>query len=390
MVGQGKPGDILRNLLLEVYRADKEKQSGLWRALADDVRNLFGYILKEPQYSEATDPFIRIEYTHEGERTAFDVASAGSGFHQVLTLLGFFYARPASVLLLDEPDAHLHVILQRKVYDLLRSVARQRRCQLLVSTHSEIILEDTDAEQILSFYGPPHRLSIDTQRDQVREALKRLSSLDILAAENGQNILYVEDELDFKILAKFARVLNHRFAEFADSPFICPIHGRNVREASAHFFGLKAIRAQVRGVLLLDGDNRKLPEREIGADNLTILRWKRYEIENYLLHPTALLRFVEGSELDLLSNVRRKSGEAFLKENFPPPALTDPFKDSDYLVSTAASKSILPEFFERTDTRLPKKDYFQIAEKMKPDEIHPEVAFKLDAISAVVAGGGSQ
>jgi predicted ATPase len=384
VVGQGKPGDILRNLLLEVHRADKEKNSGLWQALADDVWNLFGYRLKEPQYSEATDPFIRIEYTQGLERTAFDVASAGSGFHQVLTLLGFFYARPASVLLLDEPDAHLHVILQRQVYDLLRSVARQRGCQLLVSTNSEIILEDTGAEQILSFYGPPHRLTIDTQRDQVREALKRLSSLDILAAEHGQNILYVEEESDFKILAEFARVLKHSFAEFVKSPFVCPIHGRNVSEARAHFFGLKAIHPQVKGVLLLDGDNRSLPEREINAENLTILRWKRYEIENYLLHPKALLRFVEGPEPDLPSSARRRNGEAFLRDNFPPPALAHPLEDSDYLVATAASKSILPGFFEQADTKLNKKDYFEIAAKMNPDEIHPEVASKLDAIAAVV------
>ena len=108
----------------------------------------------------------------------------------MLTLLGFFYARPASVLLVDEPDAHLHVILQREVYDLLRSVARRRRCQLLVSTHSKIILQDTGAEQILSFYGP-YRLTLDTHRDQVREALKRLSSLEILTGETGQNILFM-------------------------------------------------------------------------------------------------------------------------------------------------------------------------------------------------------
>lgn len=387
LVGQGKPGDILRNLLLEVHRADKEKQSGLWKALAEDVWSLFGYRLKEPQYSEATDPFIRIEYTHGKGRTAFDLASAGSGFHQVLTLLGFFYARPASMLLLDEPDAHLHVILQRQVYDLLRSVARRRQCQLLVSTHSEIILEDTSAEQILSFYGPPHRLAIDTHRDQVREALKRLSSLDILAAENGQNILYVEDESDFKILAEFARVLAHDFRRFAASPFVCPIHGRDASEARAHFFGLKAIRPQVKGVLLLDGDNRNLPEHEINADNLTILRWKRYEIENYLLHPQSLLRFVEGPELDLLSHARKKNGEDFLRENFPPPALKDPLKDSDYLVATAASKSILPDFLEKTETPLSKKDFFQIAAQMKPDEIHPEVKAKLDAMMPILNEG---
>jgi len=315
------------------------------------------------------------------------VASAGSGFHQVLTLLGFFYARPASVLLLDEPDAHLHVILQRQVYDLLRTVARKRACQLLISTHSEIILEDTGAEQILSFYGPPHRLTIETHRDQVREALKRLSSLDILASENGQNVLYVEDESDFKILVEFARVLKHDFCRFTAAPFVCPIHGRNVSEARAHFFGLKAIRPQVKGVLLLDGDNRDLPEREVSADNLTILRWKRYEIENYLLHPDALLRFVAGPDPDLLSTARRKGGEDFLKENFPPPALKDPLKDSDYLVSTAASKSILPDFFDRTETRLSKKDYFQIAAQMKQDEIHPEVKTKLDSMAPVLNEG---
>jgi energy-coupling factor transporter ATP-binding protein EcfA2 len=116
LVGQGKPGDILRNLLLEVYRTDKKENNGHWKTLVDDIRDLFGYSLKDPQYSEATVAFIRIDYTHGDSRTAFDIASAGSGFHQVLTLLGFFYARPASVLLLDEPDAHLHVILQRQVH----------------------------------------------------------------------------------------------------------------------------------------------------------------------------------------------------------------------------------------------------------------------------------
>lgn len=387
LVGQGKPGDILRNLLLEVYRTDKERGTGLWKTVVSDVEGLFGYRLKEPQYSESTDPFIRIEYTHGKSRTAFDVASAGSGFHQVLTLLGFFYARPASVLLLDEPDAHLHVILQRQVYDLLRSVARRRGCQLLVSTHSEIILEDTGAEQILSFYGEPHRLKIDTQKDQVREALKRLSSLDILAAEDRRNILYVEDESDFKILKALASVIGHDFCRFAAQPFFNAIHGRNVSEARAHFFGLKAINPNVKGILLLDGDNRNLPDREVGADGLLVLRWKRYEIENYLLHPVALLRFVEGPDPDLVSQARKKDGEDYLKANFPPTALVQPLVDSDYLVATPASKSLLPGFLEKSQVSLPKKDYYMIAAQFKPDEVHPEVIAKLDEMAPILNEG---
>jgi len=387
LIGQGKPGDVLRNLLLEVYRLDQKENTGHWEALTKDVHDLFGYRLKGPQYAEATDPFIRIEYTHSNARTAFDIASAGSGFHQVLTLLGFFYARSASILLLDEPDAHLHVILQRQVYDRLRTVARKRGCQLFISTHSEIILEDTGPENILSFYGRPHRLSVETHRDQVREALKRLSSLEILTAENRQHILYAEDESDFKILAEFARIAKHGFMRFAGSPFVFPIHGRNVGEARAHLFALKAIFPEIQGVLLLDGDNRNLPDHEISSDNLRILRWRRYEVENYFLHPEALLRFVAGDELDLFSLERRQNGQTFLEENFPPAAIKDPLKDSDYLLATPASKSILPAFLERADCKLSKKDYFQIAAQMKIEEIHPEVIEKLDIMAAVLNKG---
>ncbi|MBN1592903.1 MAG: AAA family ATPase [Candidatus Coatesbacteria bacterium] len=185
LVGQGKPGDILRNLLLQVYKKREQGEAEPWLSLVRSVRDLFGYQLSDPIYNELTDPFIRVEYGHEEGDTTFDIASAGSGFHQVLMLLSFFHARPASVLLLDEPDAHLHVILQRQVFDTLRSTAREKQCQLLVSTHSEVILQDAAPEQILSFYGSPHRLQVASEKDQVREALKRLSSLDLLSAESG-------------------------------------------------------------------------------------------------------------------------------------------------------------------------------------------------------------
>jgi len=48
----------------------------------------------------------------------------------------------------------------------------------------------------------------------------------------------------------------------------------------------------VKGVILLDGDNRELPDHDIASEGLRIERWKRYEVENYLLHPNALARFV--------------------------------------------------------------------------------------------------
>ena len=66
----------------------------------------------------------------------------------VLRLFGLLYARSASVILLDEPAAHLNVALQLPVYDILRSIADERQAQLVVATHSETLLEH-DPDNVL-------------------------------------------------------------------------------------------------------------------------------------------------------------------------------------------------------------------------------------------------
>ena len=237
LIGQGKPGDILRNLLLEIYREKKNE----WKSLVKDIKDIFGYNLLSIVYEGR--PFINCEYQPglDAKRMPkLDISSAGSGFLQVLMLLGFFYARPASILLLDEPDAHLHIILQKQVYDRLREIARLRGCQLLIATHSEVLIEATSPEQILSFFSPPHTLLRDTDKEKVREALKRLSSLDILLAESSHGVLYTEGESDLNLLREWSRVLKHPAHNFLESPFWHSNKGRDPREAKAHFFAIKA------------------------------------------------------------------------------------------------------------------------------------------------------
>jgi len=384
LIGQGKPGDVLRNLLLDVCTRSAED----WGRLRQDIREVFGCELLDPVYSPA-DPYIVVEYRdpQADRRKTFDIASAGSGFHQVLTLLGFFYARPASILLLDEPDAHQHIVLQKEVYDRVRRVARERDCQLLISTHSEVLLEATDPPNIATFYGRPRRLRLATDRDRVREALKRLSAMDILSAEAGGNVLYVEDESDLSILRELASALRHSFEAFLRDPFRVPMGGRRPGDAKAHFFALQAIREGIRGVCLLDGDNRDEEDHQVGAEGLEVLRWSRYEIENYLLHPAALLRFVgERVEPDLLGHPQVRAAEGFLREQLPPAVFGNPLADGDYVTAVAASKDLLPGFFRAAGmTGFHKRDYYQIAAQMLPEEIHPEVAAKLDAMDRVLA-----
>ena len=383
LVGQGKGGDILRNLLLEVAERDDEKD---WEELEEIIEKVFQYRLLKPAYGGT--PFITCQYLKGipngrgfGGLPPLDISTAGSGFHQILLILAFLFARPSSLILLDEPDAHLHVLLQKQLYDILRTLCHRRKSQLVIATHSEVLIDTAAPEQILSFYREPHRLASEGDRDQVREALKRVSSLDLLLAENARGILYLEGNTDFNLLRVWADVLDHPIKEwFGSLPFWHNNQGRNPKEASAHFFSLKAIRPNVGAVLLLDGDNRSLPDREIKADGLKVLRWERYEAESYLLHPATLERFVSSEKGPLFTTVPME----YLKEQFPPAFFKAPLDLSALLKAEPASKTLLPEFLNRAEVAIEKSDYSLIAEQMKPEEIPQEVTDKLTEIYSVV------
>jgi predicted ATPase len=373
VVGQGKPGDILRNLILEIH---EHKNRRKWEDFVSKVREMFHYQLLPPK--AAGRAFILCEYKDVKRNTKLDISCAGSGFLQTLTLFAFLYARPSTVLLLDEPDAHLHVILQKQIYDQLKRVASETNSQLIIATHSEVLVEATPSEQVLSFFKSPHILVGEPERDQVREALKRITNMDILLAEQTPGILYLEGSTDLDLLREWARILNHSAYNFLqERPFWHSMGGRNPREAKGHFFALKMIKEKAKGYILLDGDNRGISDQEVATEGLLIGRWTRYEAENYLLHPQALLRFFEQYPQKLF--ITPNPAMDYFKEELPA-VYKDPLGNHPVLEGLAASKQFLPEFFKRAQVSLSKSDYYRIASLMRPEEVHPEIKQKLDDI----------
>lgn len=371
LVGQGRPGEILRNLLWEIAQDRKEN----WQALAGHIRDLFRIDVLEPSYSPA-QPYIVCEYREPGHERPLDLSNAGSGTLQVLLLLGFLYARPATVILLDEPDAHQHVILQMQVYDLIRKVARERGGQVILATHSEVVLDRTEPTRVLGFFGEaPRVLASETERDQLREALKRVTTTDLLLGQDIGAVLYVEGETDERILGEWAQILDHPARRFLERPFVHWLGGRSLREAKVHFFALRAAFPHIRGVCLLDGDNREEPDAETTQAGLAVLRWRRYEIENYLLQPEAIKRFVDFPLMD------GQLEEAFWKQV---PRGTDLFGDHVSLVRVKASEEFLVPVLERLGRPTPKKDLYLLAARMRAGEIHPEVREKLDALATAL------
>lgn len=192
-------------------------------------------------------------------------------------------------------------------------------------------------------------------------------------------MLYCEGESDFDILKAWADVLGHPSKRFFAEPFFHVNEGRNPREAKGHLFALRAIHPTIPGLLLLDGDNRELAEREVITDGLTVKRWKRYEIENYLLIPNAIERTL-APDNELFGKQEAKKAIDHLRQQLPPVFFDDPLQDGAAVVSVAASKQILPQMFEAAGRPMEKSDFFLIASNMKPNEVHPEVVAVLDMV----------
>ena len=59
--------------------------------------------------------------------TLRDIMAEGSGFLQWLSVYTFALSPNIDVLLLDEPDAHLHCSLQNELLDQLREIAEKKQ-----------------------------------------------------------------------------------------------------------------------------------------------------------------------------------------------------------------------------------------------------------------------
>ena len=144
---------------------------------------------------------------------------------------------------------------------------------------------------------------------------------------------------------------------------------------------MRAVCPGLRAVCLLDGDNQNQSDVETSKEGLLVLRWRRYEIENYLLQPDAIKRSVNFPLLE------ETIDDAF-RRHVPPG--TDLFGDHDALVRIKASSEFLLPLLRDLNTDMTKKNLHTIASGMKVSEIHPEVKEKLDKMAEFLVADEGQ
>jgi len=380
-LGEGRTAEVLRNLCYQII--ESEGGEAKWREITGRIESLFGSRLDKPQYVSERGEVAMTYRTHDKVR--LDLSASGRGQQQTLLLLAHMTANPNSVLLLDEPDAHLEILRQRQIYQLLSETAEHTGSQIIAASHSEVILnEAADRDVLIAFVGKPHR--IDDRGSQVAKALKEIGFEHYLQAEERGWVLYLEGSTDLAILLGLARRLEHPAADLLENPYVHYVANQPTK-AKAHFYGVREAKSDLMGLAIYD----RLDHVPPNDPNLIQLMWRRREIENYLCQREVLLDFAADGGKRYMgarsANAWRSSMEERITE-IEQALLTlkgsSPW-EPDIKVSEDFLDSLFKNFYEKLQlpNLMTKTHYHHLAAYIAPDAIDTEVCEKLDAIVQV-------
>ncbi len=382
-VGEGRTAEVLRNLCYQVLQEGEDNKK--WETICQQIEDLFGVELDEPNYILERGE-IEMSY-RDRSGTSLDLSSSGRGLQQTLLLLAYIAAHPGAVLLLDEPDAHLEILRQRQIYQILTELTKKHGSQIIAASHSEVILnEAADRDVVIAFLGAPHR--INDRGSQVLKSLKEIGFEQYYQARQTGWVLYLEGPTDLAILKAFAEKLEHPAKSILERLFVHYV-GNQPQKTRDHFYGLREAKTDLVGFCLFD---RIEPELQTRTE-LREYQWRRREIENYLCQKEVLIAWAEAegkkqSAGPLFANQFTNRWLSAMEEAIAEigNALETLGKGSPWSPDTKVSDDFLDPLFDsffnelELENLMRKTNYHTLVQYVPADQIDPEVSEVLDGI----------
>jgi predicted ATPase len=254
----------------------------------------------------AGEPGRRGESTAELDVDEFLIQVNGSGIREALRLILDTEFEKPHLLLVEEPEIHLHPALETSIMSYLRTVSQG--LQVFVTTHSTNFLDTGNFQNVFlvskdtSTHVTPLTLA-EAQEKLPSELGIRLSSLFMF-----DQIIFVEGPSDEQIIRELARSLGINFGRL-NVGFIQMRGVRNIGHYAAAEVISFLTKRQVKLHFLVDSDEansvhfKRLTEEFGKSAQLHVLR--KREIENYLLSPHANIAH--------LISRKRAGGDAFFQ-----------------------------------------------------------------------------
>ncbi len=267
----------------------------------------------------ATTVQLRLKY----DRTKYDLSEISSGIKGILVLLAAaHFSSRGSLILIEEPENHIHPAAQKALCSVLKEVATTQDKQFILTTHSDSVLGQFD---------PDHCYFVDrTESGSSATPLDKMDAYTIgerLGVERGlllqvlgraqQIVVICEGRTDTKVIESLCRE-----NDLADAVLPARASGGGWKEivdsAADLRDALKRFRIHSSVFVLLDNDGESqaklayLQSKGFGEETAHV--WFQKEIESYLALP-ATLATLSRKSLDEIQQVIRSapgSGKARL------------------------------------------------------------------------------
>ncbi len=135
----GDSNVILRNALLLLKESSAENIA----LIEQWIGRIIGPISISVEHNNETDLYIQCSITLSGSTKPIELA--GTGYLQLIQIFCYVLLFDPGVLLIDEPDIHLHPHVQEGLVRVLADVARERGVKIILTTHSPFIVRGAPA-----------------------------------------------------------------------------------------------------------------------------------------------------------------------------------------------------------------------------------------------------
>lgn len=298
----GQISVIIRNLLLDTKEKQPEKFERLVRRLVKDFDFRLGDIFFEPQ----SDLYVTANYEEQSlteKKLSLDFTSSGSGFMQVLQILAPIYCfcpDESAIVLLDEPDAHLHPNLQAALANTLREIQKELNIQIIISTHSTTIIRAADPTEVIPISSSTKvnrpLVSSEQVESQIEERLDNsITTYDLGKSVISGKIIFFKDT-DTSIIEAFDKAAGTKCFVGASTVPILKGRGKddkipfNLSQVIKELVGQEVEIHCIRDGDALSEEWRNALAEYANKSNVRLHHLRRHEIENYLLSPELIFR----------------------------------------------------------------------------------------------------
>jgi predicted ATP-dependent endonuclease of OLD family len=397
MLGEGKTAEVLRNICYDILYPEQPKHENYeakqsWNNLCKHIKILFNADLQQPELIKATG-LIQLDYVEN--KIQYDISAGGTGFRQLLLLLAYMYSHPNTILLLDEPDAHLEVVRQREVFKVLREVADETNSQIMIASHSEVVLnEATRTSKVIALIeNEVFELNTNTSSkmlNAMHDSLNKFGWDYYYQAKAKGHIIFLEGVTDRLMLQELALKLNHlvypilQFANFDYTDDNVPNTAIKKYESLKEFF------PELKAIALFD----KIYKDTENIKVMQVMCWSKRELENYFAKPKVLIKYAESLSKKYihLSKEHLSKIMSEVLEDITPRLYLNDLQNEWWDTAKLSDEwldRIFPEFYKRLNLlnsqgKNFKRTYYELIDFVEPTDIDKEVVEKLDKIYALL------